>query len=107
MLDWSAVRARYTPGTELKPLSGGSVLRVDGVDDEQVCLKQRLWRACVTRAQLETALRLLDGRRERAIPFTEELRTYYSQGPDAITDCTRIPNLTAVVLLDLGYLDPG
>jgi hypothetical protein len=105
-LDWDEVRARYRPGTPLRPLAGGSALQIVAIDDARVCVKQRLWQDCVTRQQLDTALRVL---RERthpvdAIKFAEVLRRHYAGGPDVVTDCSRIPNLSAVILKDLGYL---
>jgi hypothetical protein len=106
-LDWPAVRKRYEHTRTVAPLSGSSVLEVVEVDDDRVCLKQRLWRDCVSRAQLETAVSLLGDRPlpADAIAFAEELRRYYSSGPGAVTECSRIPNLSAVILKDLGYLE--
>jgi hypothetical protein len=106
-LGWDAVRARYEPGTGVRPLVGGSQLTVVLVDDEQICLKQRLWQACVTRHELETAIDLLEKTPGpiSAVEFAEELRRYYSGGPNVKTECSRVPNLSAVILKDLGYLD--
>lgn len=105
-LDWTTVRARYEQFPAVQPLRGQSALQIVDVDDEQVCFKQRLWRDCVSRAALETAVSLLGDRSlpANAIEFAEELRVYYATGPNAITDCSRIPNLSAVILKDLGYL---
>jgi hypothetical protein len=107
-LDWSAVRARYERTKTLQPLAGQSTLEVVEVDDEKICVKQRLWRDCVTRTALETALTLLEDRPlpGNAVEFAEELRRYYSRGPAVTTGCSRVPNLSAVVLSDLGYLEP-
>ncbi len=106
-LDWDGVRARYRPGTPLRPLAGGSVLQIISVDDDRVCVMQRLWQDCVTRRQLGTALRLLQEWTDPvdAIGFAEVLRHHYAGGPDVVTDCSRIPNLSAIILKDLGYLD--
>jgi hypothetical protein len=105
-LDWALVRARYESHPRVQPIRGGSTLQVVDVDDEKVCVKQRLWRDCVSRGSLETAVNLLGDRPlpVSAIDFAEELRSYYASGPNAITDCSRIPNLSAVILKDLGYL---
>ncbi|NMH98299.1 hypothetical protein [Pseudonocardia acidicola] len=105
-LDWAMVRARYAAQPQVRPLAGGSVLQVVSVDDEQICLKQRLWQDCVTRTQLETAYGLLQNRAApgSAVEFAEELRRYYAGGPDVRPDCTRVPNLSAIILKDLGYL---
>jgi hypothetical protein len=106
-LDWPAVRARYGHTKTLRPLLGTSPLEVVEVDDERICVKQRLWQDCVSRTALEVAVSLLTDRRRpgNAVEFAEELRRYYSSGRGAITECSRIPNLSAVILKDLGYLE--
>lgn len=105
-LDWTSVRARYPPGTKVRPLVGTSALEIVSVDDEQVCLRQRLWRACVTRTELELALAVLHARAGpiTALELAEELRRYYAGGPQVTTECSRVPNLSAVILADLGHL---
>lgn len=106
-LDWEQVRARYEQQQTVQPLRGGSSLRVVEITDERLCLQQRLWRDCLSRAALETATTLLGDRPLPfdAIEFAEEMRAYLATGPDAVTDCTRVPNMSAVILKDLGYLN--
>ena len=106
-MDWDAVLERYEGGRAVRPLVGGSTLQVVVVDDKTLQVKQRLWSADVTRAELEVALDLLGGRppTTAAVGFSEELRRYYSGGPQVQPTCSRTPNLCAVLLTDLGYLD--
>lgn len=102
-LDWAAVRARYVPGTQLRSLTGSAAVHVVEVDEDRICLRQRLWSDCVSRAQLEYALGLL-ARGEvtgEPIGFAEGLRRHQAH---VETGCTRGPNLSAIVLRDLGYL---
>jgi hypothetical protein len=70
--------------------------------DDTICIRQRLWRALITRQDLETALTVLDRTPKpvTAVQFAEHLRAFYT----STTDCSRIPNLSAVVLADLSYL---
>jgi hypothetical protein len=105
-IDWTMVRARYEQQESILPLSGQSRLNIVSVDDEKICFRHRLWRDCVSKDALETAVTVLGDRPlpANAIEFAEELRRHYSSGPSVITDCSRIPNLSAVVLKDLGYL---
>ena len=105
-LDWQHVRERYAGRPSLASLGGSSRVQVDDVDDERICLSQRLWHDCVSRADLDAALDLLRDGRLPSTPmaFAEGLRHYYASGPRVETGCTRGPNLTAVVLADLGYL---
>jgi hypothetical protein len=104
-LDWASVRERYRGGRAVRPLVGTSTLRVESAEDSLV-VTQRLWRAEVTRAELEVALDLLGPRPPDtgAVGFSEELRRYYSGGPQVQPTCSRTPNLCAVVLVDLGHL---
>lgn len=106
-MDWDAVLARYRGGRAVRPLVGGSTLQVVVVDDDTLEVRQRLWSAAVTRSELEVALGLLGARPPStgAVGFSEELRRYYSGGPQVQPTCSRTPNLCAVVLTDLGYLD--
>lgn len=106
-MDWEGVRERYRDGRAVLPLVGSSTLRVTVVDDDTLQVTQRLWNADVTRGELDLAVALLNGRPPStgAVGFSEELRRYYSGGPQVQPTCSRTPNLCAVVLADLGYLD--
>jgi hypothetical protein len=102
-LDWAVVRRRYEKEPTLRSLTGSAPVTVVDVDDERICLSQRLWRDCVSRAAIERALDLLERGVVPAEPiaFAEGLRR---QEAHVETGCTRGPNLTAIVLKDLGYL---
>lgn len=109
-MDWTAVQQRYRDGRAVRPLVGGSTLRVVTAGPDALQVTQRLWSAEVTRTELEVALAILDGRPSGtgAVGFSEELRRHYSGGPQVQPTCSRTPNLCALVLTDLGYLDaPG
>ncbi len=105
-LEWDDVRTRYAGGATVPSLAGDSVLEVTGVDDAAISLKGRLWRDSLAKSELETALTLLEtGEAPRdPIQFAEALRRYYSEGPDMRPGCSRVPNMAAVILKDLGYL---
>ncbi|GAA3231295.1 hypothetical protein GCM10017691_25120 [Pseudonocardia petroleophila] len=102
-LDWAAVRSRYDGGRAVRPLVGSSTLQVE-VAGDALAVTQRLWRSEVTRSELQVALDLLGHREVGAVAFSEELRRYYSGGPQVQPTCSRTPNLCAVVLVDLGLL---
>lgn len=104
--DWAAVQERYRGGLGVRPLVGGSMLIVTALPDA-VQVSQRLWTAEVTRGELEVAVDMLGDRpaSTRSVGFSEELRRYYSGGPQVQPSCSRTPNLCAVVLKDMGYLD--
>lgn len=108
-IDWSQVKSRFQAGDLLSPLVGSSTLVVDSIDDEQLCIRQRLWRACLTRTDLQTANDVLAqaGSDVTPVEFAELMRarvTSGTSGTGTVTECTRIPNLAAVVLLNLGVL---
>lgn len=104
--DWKLVRDKYQQGTKINSLAGGSQLEITEVDDEKILVKSRLWRDSLTREDLETAVALLEeGRAPRdPIGFAEAMRRYQLEGEDVHPGCSRVPNMAAVVLKDLGYL---
>jgi len=105
--DWKLLQERYPPGTELPPLAGGSRMYVTGVDDEKLSVRSHLWQDSLTRKDLESAVVLLgEGELPREpIGFAEALRRRQLQGEHVNPACSRVPNMTAVVLKDLGYLE--
>lgn len=105
-IEWPDILAHFQSGDSLQPLVGVSRLVVDSLDDEQICIRQRLWRACFTKADLMTANSVLASSRVDVTPlqFAELLRAHYTSGSDITTECTRTPNLAAVVLYNLGAL---
>lgn len=105
---WADVLARYRPGDVVPPLVGSSTLVVDVVDAQRLCLRQRLWRACLTPAEMDTATAVLAAAGPvTALELAELLRAHYASGPRPTTDCSRVPNLSAVVLADLGVVSGG
>jgi hypothetical protein len=102
---WPAVQARYQQQATLPSLTG-AVLEVVSVDDERLCVRQRLWTDCLTRDDLENAVQMLrDGRiGGTPVQVAEGLRRWYSGGPQVRVGCTRTPNLCAVVLHDVGVV---
>jgi hypothetical protein len=105
-VDWAALRARYEQQATLPALTGRVVLEVVSVDDERLCVRQRLWTDCLTRTDLMNAVALLrDGTiGGTPVQIAEGLRRWYSGGPQVRIGCERTPNLCAVVLKDLGQI---
>jgi hypothetical protein len=106
-LDWNLLQKRYAPGTELPALTGGARIYVTGIDDEKLSVRSHLWRDSISRKDLETAVTLLrTGELPRQpVGFAEALRRRQLEGEDVNPACSRVPNMTAVVLKDLGYLE--
>lgn len=104
--DWNLVRDRYRQGTKINSLAGGSQLEITEVDDERILVRSRLWRDSLTREELETAVALLEEGKTPTDPlgFAEALRRHQAQGEQVHPGCSRMPNMAAVVLKDLGYL---
>ena len=105
-VDWDEIVSRYEGGRSVRPLVGGSTLTATS-GANAVTVVQKLWRADVTRTELQVALDILGDRpaSTASVPFSEELRVHYSGGPQVQPTCSRTPNLCAVLLKDLGYLD--
>jgi hypothetical protein len=97
-LDWSHVLERYRNGAEVASLPGTATLSVSGADEEKIYVKHRLWKASLSRENLERAIDLVDkGEMTRsAADFIDQYRT-------VIAD--ERPTTAATVLKDLGYLD--
>lgn len=103
-ITWDDVVSHYRRGDSLKPLVGDSKLAVDSIDDEQICVRQRLWKACLRADDLPIANEVLAAAPADVAPikFAELMRARFSCGIDVTTECTRIPNLAAVVLFNMG-----
>lgn len=97
-LDWADVVKRYEHGLEISPIPGASTLSVTGADEEKVYVKHRLWKAALSRENLEKAVRLLgEGKMtRRSGDFVDQYRTYVAD---------ERPTTAATVLKDLGYLE--
>ncbi|GEL27019.1 hypothetical protein PSU4_59730 [Pseudonocardia sulfidoxydans NBRC 16205] len=104
MIEWSDLVTRFRTGDELKPLVGGSALTIESVDEEQICIRQRLWRACVTRADMKVAGEILDAAPADISPveLAERIRVHYMSGFELVTECSRVPNLAAILLYNAG-----
>ena len=103
---WQDVVARYRPGDVVPPLVGSAAITVDSVDPDRICLRQRLWHACLTPDEFTTATDLLATAGPRTgLELAELLRRHYAGGPRVTTDCTRVPNLCAVLLADMGAIE--
>lgn len=97
-LDWSYVLERYRDGADVALLPGGSAVSVSGADEEKIYISHRLWKASLSRANLERGIDLVDKGEisKNALDFINEYRS-------AVAD--ERPTTAATVLKDLGYLD--
>ncbi|GAA1276939.1 hypothetical protein GCM10009609_45020 [Pseudonocardia aurantiaca] len=96
-LDWADVVKRYENGAELPSMPGAHTLKVTGADDNYIYVSHRLWKAKLTRANLEKAVRLLEeGRMTRDYgDVVDHYRTYIAD---------ERPTTAATVLKDLGFV---
>lgn len=97
-LDWPYVLQRYKDGAEVASLPGTATLSVSGADEEKIYVKHRLWKASLSRENLERAVELVEQGEmtKNAADFIDQYRT-------VIAD--ERPTTAATVLKDLGYLD--
>lgn len=104
-LQWDVVKKRYEHGAQVDAVSGGSLFTITGADDEYIYFKGRLWKDALPRHHLEEAVALLErGELDaNAIKFLEGYRLHVEKNPTVEPGCSRIPNMVAVVLKDLGY----
>lgn len=97
-LDWSVVKKKYGNGAEVPTVAGGKTLTVTGADDEAIYIENPLWKAKLSRANLEKGVQLIEEGVIDRNPgfFVEDYRIY-------VTD--ERSTSAAHILSDLGYLD--
>ena len=97
-LDWVEVKKRYGNGAEVPTVAGGKSLKVTGCDDEAIYIENPLWKAQLSRENLEKGVELIEEGVIDKNPglFVEDYRVY-------VTD--ERSTSAAHVLRDLGFLD--
>lgn len=108
-LQWDVVQKRYEHGAQVDAVAGGSLFAITGADEEYIYFKGRLWKDALPRHHLEEAVAMVE-RGElaaTATKFLEAYRLHIEKDPMVESGCSRIPNMVAVVMKDLGYFDGG
>ena len=97
-LDWAEVKKRYGEGAEIPTVAGGKLLTVTGCDDDAIYIENPLWKAQLSRKNLEKGVELIEEGVIDKNPglFVEDYRVY-------VTD--ERSTSAAHVLRDLGFLD--
>lgn len=97
-LNWATVKKRYAAGAEVPTVAGGKTLTVTGVDDEAIHIENPLWKAKLSRENLEKGVELIEQGIIDRNPgfFVEDYRVY-------VTD--ERSTSAAHILRDLGFLD--
>jgi hypothetical protein len=97
-LDWAEVKKRYVGGAEVPTVAGGKTLQVTGCDDEAIYIENPLWKAQLSRSNLEKGVDLIEEGVIDKNPglFVEDYRIY-------VTD--ERSTSAAHILRDLGFLD--
>lgn len=97
-LDWAEVKKRYEKGAEVPTVAGGKTLTVTGCDDEALYIENPLWKAKLSRKNLEKGVELIEEGVIDKDPglFVEDYRVY-------VTD--ERSTSAAHILRDLGFLD--
>jgi hypothetical protein len=97
-LDWNTVVERFKNGEELESIPGASTLKVTGADDQKIYVSHRLWKATLSRENLEKAVVLLEQGKmtKKSGDFIDQYRTFIADEK---------PTTAATVLKNLGYLE--
>ncbi len=97
-LNWSEVKKKYCKGAEVPTVAGGKFLTVTGADDEAIYIENPLWKAQLSRVNLEKGVELIEQGVIDRNPglFVEDYRIY-------VTD--ERSTSAAHILRDLGFLD--
>lgn len=106
MVTWADLVAHFRPGDVLQPLVGGSPMTVESVCEERICIRQRLWTACITPADIAVALAVLAESPCGITPIqlAERIRGHPTAGLEVVTECSRVPHLATVLLHNVGVL---
>ncbi len=97
-LNWKEVKKKYAKGTEIPTVAGGKTLTITGCDDKAIYIENPLWKAELSRVNLEKGVELIEEGLIDKDPglFVEDYRVY-------VTD--ERSTSAAHVLYDLGFLD--
>jgi hypothetical protein len=97
-LDWAKVKKKYGKGANVPTVAGGKTLTVTGCDDEAIYIENPLWKAKLSRENLEKGVELIEQGVIDKNPglFVEDYRVY-------VTD--ERSTSAAHILRDLGFLD--
>ncbi len=97
-LDWKTVKKKYAKGTEIPTVAGNKTLTITGCDDQAIYIENPLWKAQLSRVNLEKGVELIEEGLIDRDPglFVEDYRVY-------VTD--ERSTSAAHVLYDLGFLD--
>ncbi len=97
-LDWKNVKKKYAKGAEIPTVAGGKTLIITGCDDKAIYIENPLWKAQLSRLNLEKGVELIEEGLIDRDPglFVEDYRVY-------VTD--ERSTSAAHVLYDLGFLD--
>ncbi|WP_036477349.1 hypothetical protein [Myxosarcina sp. GI1] len=59
-LDWTLVKEKYGAGAEVPTVAGNKILHVTGADDEKIYIQSPLWKASLSRENLEKGVALIE-----------------------------------------------
>ena len=97
-LNWKTVKKKYAKGAEIPTVAGGKTLTITGCDDMAIYIENPLWKAQLSRVNLEKGVEMIEEGLIDRDPglFVEDYRVY-------VTD--ERSTSAAHVLYDLGFLD--
>lgn len=98
LLDWTVVKEKYGQGAEVPTVAGNKILQVTGADDENIYICSPLWKASLSRNNLEKGVQLIEEGVISRDPgyFVEDYKIYVAD--ERATS-------VAHILKDLGILD--
>lgn len=97
-LDWTVVKEKYGQGAEVPTVAGNKILQVTGADDENIYIRSPLWKASLSRNNIEKGVQLIEEGVISKDPgyFVEDYKIYVAD--ERATS-------VAHILKDLGILD--
>ena len=98
LLDWTVVKEKYGQGAEVPTVAGNKILQVTGADDQNIYICSPLWKATLSRDNIEKGVQLIEEGVISRDPgyFVEDYKIYVAD--ERATS-------VAHILKDLGILD--
>jgi len=102
-LDWSVVCQKYGNGAEVPTVAGNKILQITGADEEKIYIQSPLWKASLSRENLEKGVTMIEegliGREPGQ--FVEDYRIYVAD--ERATSAAHILKDLGILTEDKGY----
>ena len=102
-LDWAVVSQKYGNGAKVPTVAGNKILQITGVDNERIYIQSPLWKASLSRTNIEKGVELIEEGVIDRQPgqFVEDYKVYVAD--ERATSVAHILKDLGFLTEDLGY----